>query len=501
MPTPALWPNYAIGSWSANVTDDFGCLWVVVNQTLNDGVGRKTHTTERPFGPGAYRDRSYPAARIGTMQGWCQAPDRAGREAARDRLMAVLADGGQAPLVVSTGNSTRQLLVELNNDAPKCDVWKDAQGFDWQLSLYAADPRYVNSSVRAVSTTIGGASTDGLDWAAPGPQFISAGVASEGSNAPRTPGMPAGIVAGDTLLLLAAIRNSGAGTVDTPAGYTLLSDGSNLRLFGKVYDGVESAPTVTFTGGVVNATNSAQMSAFRGLSLTVLNAATQLNGSVQDIAYPAVTVPTQRAVVLYVGWKQAINTGVATIAGATEIGDISTVTGSGASIVWDYTIQGTAPANIAAGSFTVSGGTAAISRGAVVALDGNVPGAGLDWLAGTPGGLDWGTSGSGGPIVMDNPGSAITWPTFTFTGPLVNPSVTDPATGNTVAYNGTVAAGQTLVIDCSPFTRSVKLNGIDRSGALSSAQWISIPAGGTTVAQFAGTGVGTLTATWQYAYN
>ncbi len=298
MPTRVIWPTYTIGSWAANVDDDAGARWVVTAQTLSNGVGRKTHFSERPFGMGAYRDRSYPTARAGMIQGWCQAQDRAGRVAARDRLMALFPDGDQALLVVDDGISQRQLLVELDAEAPKCEVWQTGEGFDWQLPLYAADPRFLDAAARSVSTTIGTAASDGLDW------------------------------------------NAGS------------------------------------------------------------------------------------------------------------------------------------------------------------------PG-GLDWTAGSPGGLDWGTSGSGGLLTLANPGSEITWPTFTITTPstLTNPVLTNPATGDVLAYNGTIDAGQTLTIDCSPFTRSVTLNGIDRSGALSSAQWIDIPAGRTTTVQAAGTGSGTITATWRYAYN
>lgn len=298
MPTRVIWPTYTIGAWAANVDDDNDCRWVVEAQTLNDGVARKTHTNERPFGMGAYRNRSYPAARTGMIQGWCQAPDRPGRVAARDRLMALFPDGDQALLVVDDGIGSRQLLVELDTDIPRCTVWKTGEGFDWQIQLYAADPRFLETAVRTVSTTIGTASSDGLDW-----------------------------------------------TAGSPGG--------------------------------------------------------------------------------------------------------------------------------------------------------------LDWTAGSPGGLDWGSSGGGGLLTLANPGSAITWPVFTITTAtsIANITLTDPATGDVIAYTGTVESGQTLTIDCSPFTRAVTLNGIDRASALSSAQWIEVPAGGTTTVQVAGTGAGTVTATWQYAYN
>lgn len=297
MASPVILPTYAIGNWSANVDDDFGCRWVATAQTLNSGSSRKLHNTERPFGLGAYRARSYLAARSDTLQGWCQAPDFAGAAAARDRLLGAFPDGGQAVLIKDDGLSSRQLLVELDAAALKLEPWADATGFDWQLSLYAADPRWLDTVVQSAGpATVIGTSTDGLDWTAGSPD-------------------------------------------------------------------------------------------------------------------------------------------------------------------------------------------------------------GLDWAAGSPGGLNWGVSGVGGLLSLGNLGTAPTWPVFTVVGPLVDPTFTNPATGDVIAYTGTVEAGQTLVIDTNEFTRSVALNGVDRFGFLASAQWIEIPAGGDVTVQFSGTGAGTVTASWQNAYN
>ncbi|HEY3482430.1 MAG TPA: hypothetical protein VGL02_26345 [Streptomyces sp.] len=126
---------------------------------------------------------------------------------------------------------------------------------------------------------------------------------------------------------------------------------------------------------------------------------------------------------------------------------------------------------------------------------------GLDWTPGSPGGLDWGISGVGGVLTLTNPGTAPTWPVYTVTGPWLNPSFTDPTTGDVVAYNGLVDLGQTLVIDSSPFTRSVQLNGVDRIGLLSAVQWIEVPPGGQVTVQCGGSGTGTVFAAWPKADN
>jgi hypothetical protein len=206
--------------------------------------------------------------------------------------------------------------------------------------------------------------------------FVAAGAVDHDNNASVTPGLPAGLAEGDLLLVWAAIRNSGTGTPDTPAGYELLADASNARLFGKYAAAGETGPTITFTGGAGGADTSAQTAAFRGAGLQLDDGAyatttpspqTQLNGSAQDIAYPALSVRRNGCVVLYLGWKLDDWTSVAAIAGATEIGEPDTDVGADQGIVWGYVIQTTA-ANIPAGSFVVTGGTSQISRGATLAL-------------------------------------------------------------------------------------------------------------------------------------
>jgi hypothetical protein len=198
------------------------------------------------------------------------------------------------------------------------------------------------------------------------PSFGAAGTVAHGNNASVTPTMPAGVQAGDLLLVWAAIRNSGTGTVNTPSGYTVLLESGNVKLLGKVHTGTESAPQITFTGGVANADTSAQMCAFRGVGITVHDSEAQLNASAQNIATPALDVSRDNCAIVYLGWKQDDWTSVAS-PGTAEIGEPDTTTGDDQGIVWSYTLQTTATA-VAAGTFTVTGGASAISRGAVIAL-------------------------------------------------------------------------------------------------------------------------------------
>lgn len=126
---------------------------------------------------------------------------------------------------------------------------------------------------------------------------------------------------------------------------------------------------------------------------------------------------------------------------------------------------------------------------------------GLDWGSG---GLDWGSSSANNVLALANSGTATAWPLLTITTPssCQNPTFTDPVTGGVLAYTGTIVAGQTLRIDCSLFNPNpVTLDGIDRTGALGSATFISIPPGGSRAIQFTGVGAATAVATWRDANN
>lgn len=205
--------------------------------------------------------------------------------------------------------------------------------------------------------------------------FVSAGAVSHAVNASVTPGLPAGHLGADVLLMVAAIRNSGAGAPNTPAGWSRLLDMSNFVLFGKEDNGAEVAPTVTFTGGVANADTTAQIAAFRGVKLTPVGTpAGQLNGSAQDIAVPGIAalgVTLNGGLNVWVGWKQDDWTSVAVVSGGTEIDEPDTTTGDDQGVVWDYRIlpNTTAFSNLGSRTFTVTGGVAAISRAGAVVFD------------------------------------------------------------------------------------------------------------------------------------
>jgi hypothetical protein len=180
------------------------------------------------------------------------------------------------------------------------------------------------------------------------------------------------------MVLAASIRNSGTGTVDTPSGWELkTAGGTNFELFTRYYvDGTgNDAPTVSFTGGAAGADTIAQIATFSGCSAELddgqygesdVSPQAQLNSSAQNIAYPSLSVRRDGCVVIYAGWKQDDWTSVATV-GDAEIGEPDATAGSDAGMVWAYDIQTTAT-DVTAGSFSVTGGISAISRGIVLAL-------------------------------------------------------------------------------------------------------------------------------------
>lgn len=195
--------------------------------------------------------------------------------------------------------------------------------------------------------------------------YIGTGAAATGNNTSVSPALPVGWIAGDLALILASIRNSGTGTVNTPTGWTAVAASGNVALLGRRLQSGDVAPTVTFAGGAANADTIARCAVWRNADLSAVTA-TQLSGSAQNIAYPALTLSSAGRLVIAAGWKQDDWTSVAGAFG-TEIAESISTAGDDSGQVWNYSIQTTA-SNITAGSFTVTGGVSAISRGIVAAF-------------------------------------------------------------------------------------------------------------------------------------
>lgn len=204
--------------------------------------------------------------------------------------------------------------------------------------------------------------------------LVGVGAAAHADNASVTPAMPVGVQAGDLVMVLGAIRGTGAFVTGSGWSFTVFPTEPNVRLFAKIAGAGEPAPTVSFALGAAGDTTSAQVVAFRGNFTTVtdlvVNNAGQSNASAQNVAYPALTVTRDDLLILYYGWKQ--DDWTSTTPPGTKIGDPSSTVGSDQGIVWSFQQQFT-KTNISAGSITVTGGASAVSKAAVLSLrPGNV---------------------------------------------------------------------------------------------------------------------------------
>lgn len=192
-----------------------------------------------------------------------------------------------------------------------------------------------------------------------------------GNNASLVPTMPAGWTSGDLLVIVASIRNSGTGTVNTPSGWTVLAATGNLSVFGRIAKTGDTSPTVTFANGAANADTMAKMIAFRGTHQNIASIvhahAEQLNGSALTIATPALTVTAPKCLILWCGWRADDYLTFPSAPSGSVFGQGAVATaGDDASQAWAHKVQTTA-ANEAAAAFTFTN-TSAISRGITLAL-------------------------------------------------------------------------------------------------------------------------------------
>jgi hypothetical protein len=116
-----------------------------------------------------------------------------------------------------------------------------------------------------------------------------------------------------------------------------------------------------------------------------------------------------------------------------------------------------------------------------------------------------GSTGVPGTITLDNAGITDAPILFIVDGPssgsLVNPTITNVDTGQTITYGGTLLPGDQLVINTG--TGLVRLDGADVGGLLTSAQLFEIPPQSSVTVQFiaqGGSPTAQLTAQWADTY-
>ena len=202
------------------------------------------------------------------------------------------------------------------------------------------------------------------------PTFRSVGAAVHADNATVTPPLPAGQLAGDALILVTAIRNTAA-VADIPvgSGYAPIGVFTHFKIGFKYSVGAgEVAPNCTYSGGAAGDTTSAFIIALPS-PISYITGNQQINGSAQDILYPACSLPQSNGLMLYLGWKQDDYTSVQPPLGLTEILEASTVTGNDQSLYAAYRSIPNASGSIeSSGVLAVTGGAAAISKSTLLYL-------------------------------------------------------------------------------------------------------------------------------------
>lgn len=102
-----------------------------------------------------------------------------------------------------------------------------------------------------------------------------------------------------------------------------------------------------------------------------------------------------------------------------------------------------------------------------------------------------------------NTGSMPTWPVITFTGPCSFPGLTYVNTPVTIGYNGSLRAGDSLVINTRPWVRTIKLNGKSVAGLLTGDPMVGLQLmPGSTLMHYTGqdfTGTATCIVQWRNA--
>lgn len=201
--------------------------------------------------------------------------------------------------------------------------------------------------------------------------FVSFGTGAAADAAAISPGLPTGWQQGDLLLTFHATRDTTyASLPQTPAGYTSLFTSANMKICGKYATSSESAPSLTYSGGAGD-TCLGIMAAVRP-STTVsgfsTGTATQLNGSLQDVAYPALGSSAMNEVKMIFGWKADDSTAVSIAQPWYQnVTSVSSVLGNDATIIVGIDCF-KFPYPLSANDIVITGGAANVSRTIVGAV-------------------------------------------------------------------------------------------------------------------------------------
>lgn len=193
--------------------------------------------------------------------------------------------------------------------------------------------------------------------------FRSVGTkAVDPSGNPLTCGMPAGFLAGD-LLVMATGAATSAETLATPSGWARLSidaNAQNIKFFGRIAVGGDTAPAVNWSG-----TSGAfqQIAAFSGAAhtdlSTIVNASVDTQGTATTLLTGTVTPTADSCLIIQLNKKSKTVTsdggGFNALGSLTQI-DQNYPNGTDVGYYWGYVLQG-AHAALSTGPQTFSGTT------------------------------------------------------------------------------------------------------------------------------------------------
>lgn len=205
-----------------------------------------------------------------------------------------------------------------------------------------------------------------------GPSFVASGASDSDNNASLTPGMPGGVVSGDVVFIVAGIRRASLSatspSLNVPNNWSAALNYGHFALLYRVYNGVWTMPTVTFSGGASGDTTLAMSCAFRNCSGVEIPSAASLIAAVPGFSNFPIdgatfasmdTVNGQLGLRMFIGMRNDDWTSAAPPNNFTEIGELTSTLGNDAGIVWAYDVSSTS--RMTSDYVLTGGGTSASS--------------------------------------------------------------------------------------------------------------------------------------------
>lgn len=440
-------PAFSVNTWSLDGLsfntgpDSLGHAFQV-----NTSKGWKGSTpprpdhTARPNSDGDYRGPNYNGPRVVELDGIAQCLTRADRDAMADRLEGICADRDVLYDLVRN-EYARSLRLRVEKQA-RVDVVElpDGVTLTFNIQVVASDGRKFGVAQKSDQTELAQDPADGVLWNG-----------TPGNTGTEWNGPPT----------LGAVLNANpyfeTNTTNwTPSAATFARDVTQF------HQGTASGLLTPDGSGSTAYTQSEQFAVTAG--------------SVYLFSMWA-RCAAGREVTLNVNWFNSSHTYLST----TTAGDLTVAANTWTKVSGSNTAPASAafatlvptlysPAS-AAQLLYVDEVTAQLSSGAAGAVTGLVYQS---------------SSGNPGTLVIENDGNASTPVRFTISTPpgqpLVRPQLTVAGTGDTIAYNGTMAPGSVLTVDTA--TGLVLLNGATGSGQLARADFFEVPPHTTYIVQF-----------------